>query len=230
MLPNAFTISNTLRFGHRMEYFMEAALRANDFRILAKNLQIIAKKKTLGELDFILETPDNFHIHVEMVYKFYLYDPDRKGSWIEKLVGPNLKDHLSFKLQKLKEHQFPMLQQEETLKLLEQLNIRTNAITQQLFFKAQLFVPVSTRIIDLDKELIAGNFYKQHELALLNQTTYRFYIPEKQDWVCEPYNDAYTLNFDSFYATAQQLLEQQRSFMFWCFTSKKIEKHFACWW
>ena len=83
---------------------------------------------------------------------------------------------------------------------------------------------------DLDKELIAGNFYKQHELALLNQTTYRFYIPEKQDWVCEPYNDAYTLNFDSFYATAQQLLEQQRSFMFWCFTSKKIEKHFACWW
>lgn len=213
-----------------MEYFMEAALRANDFRILAKNLQIIAKKKTLGELDFILETPDNFHIHVEMVYKFYLYDPDRKGSWIEKLVGPNLKDNLSFKVKKLKEHQFPMLQQEETLKLLEQLNISTRAIAQQLVFKAQLFVPVNTTEIDLDKELITGNFYKQHELAILNQTTNRFYIPEKQDWVCEPNNDACTLNFDSFYTTAQQLLGQQRSFMFWCFTSKKTEKHFACWW
>ena len=165
-----------------------------------------------------------------MVYKFYLYDPDRKGSWIEKLVGPNLKDHLSFKVKKLKEHQFPMLQQEETLKLLEQLNISTRAIAQQLVFKAQLFVPVNTTEIDLDKELIAGNFYKQHELALLNQTANRFYIPEKQDWVCEPYDNVRTLNFNSFYTTAQQLLEQQRSFMFWCFTSKKIEKHFACWW
>ena len=103
VLPTAFTISNTLRFGHRMEYFMEAALRANDYTILAKNLQIIAEKRTLGELDFIVETPDNLHIHIEMVYKFYLYDPDRKGSWIEKLVGPNLKDNLSFKVKKLKE-------------------------------------------------------------------------------------------------------------------------------
>jgi len=77
---------------------MEAALTANDYTILAKNLQIIAEKKTLGELDFIVEAPANEFIHIEMVYKFYLYDPDRKGSWIEKLVGPNLKDHLSFKV------------------------------------------------------------------------------------------------------------------------------------
>ena len=76
-LPEAFYMPQNIRLGQRMEYFMEAALKDSDYEILAKNLQIIYQKKTLGEIDFIVKNrSDNSIFQVEMVYKFYLFDPE----------------------------------------------------------------------------------------------------------------------------------------------------------
>jgi uncharacterized protein len=63
--------------GKRIEEFYSLVLeRSSQYNILAQGLQIFQKKITLGELDFILEVPgEEKVIHLEVVYKFYIYDP-----------------------------------------------------------------------------------------------------------------------------------------------------------
>ena len=67
-----------------------------------KNYQIQNKKTTVGELDFILQK-NHSPIHLEVIYKFYLYDDTFGNSEIEHWIGPNRNDNLVKKLTKLKE-------------------------------------------------------------------------------------------------------------------------------
>ncbi|QTD38020.1 DUF1853 family protein [Polaribacter batillariae] len=88
-------MNENLRLGKYVERFVSFQIsQENNIEILAENIQIQQEKRTLGELDCIL-LKDNKPIHLEVIYKFYLYDATTGASEIEHFIGPNRKDSLS---------------------------------------------------------------------------------------------------------------------------------------
>src|SRR5690606_10935595 len=106
-----------------MEGFFRIEIkRSSRYRLLAQNLQIVQEKITIGEIDSIIEhIKTGAKLHIELVYKFYLYDPSIEGE-INKWIGPNRKDNLPQKINKLKEKQLPLLFRRETSRMLSQLD------------------------------------------------------------------------------------------------------------
>lgn len=100
-------------------------------RILAQNLPVRAQGRTLGELDFLVHDPARDQmVHHEIAVKFYMgwtnkervctgqsgNDIGRASGW----YGPDTRDQLSAKLQRLREHQIPMWQSEVGLQCLRE--------------------------------------------------------------------------------------------------------------
>ena len=95
------TIDDSLRLGKYVERLVSFELKQQeDVSVLAENIQIQEGKITLGELDCLL-IKDNKPIHLEIIYKFYLYDASVGNTEIEHFIGPNRKDSLTEKLIKL---------------------------------------------------------------------------------------------------------------------------------
>ena len=67
-------IDSNQRLGKYVERFVSFQLSRNSaIKIISENIQISKDKITLGELDCIL-VKNKKPIHLEIVYKFYLYD------------------------------------------------------------------------------------------------------------------------------------------------------------
>ena len=134
------------RLGKLVEEFVFYQLKQqNSIKWICDNLQIQCGKQTIGEIDTLYYW-NNSIIHLEIAYKFYLYDT--LGNYNRPLaywIGPNRKDSLLYKLEKLKSKQFPLLHNELTKPHLEAYNINPKNVTQQLCFKAQLFLPYHQR-------------------------------------------------------------------------------------
>ncbi|MEO8774087.1 MAG: DUF1853 family protein, partial [Gelidibacter sp.] len=131
-----------LRLGKLVERFVSHQLIADTTRhILAENVQIQEGKRTIGELDVIFMATDG-PIHLEIIYKFYLYDPNEGSNELSRWIGPNRKDCLLQKLDKLKIKQLPLLYHPLTQSMLNDMEIKVHEITQQVLFKAQLFLPL----------------------------------------------------------------------------------------
>ena len=111
--------------GKRMEIFFDHLLKNSEkYEVIGKNLQIFQGKLTLGELDFLIKNMENntFH-HIELVYKFYVYDSSYENE-LERWIGPNRRDSLLQKIEKLNQRQFPILFKPESKKLLSELNLK----------------------------------------------------------------------------------------------------------
>lgn len=235
-LSQDFVMPENIRLGQRMEVFMEDALKKSSYDILAKNLQLIKDKTTLGELDFILKNKKSLAVvHLEMVYKFYLYRPEISGFWWDKLIGPNAKDQLTYKLDKLKQQQFPIALKSYSKLILEEVIGEFEELKQQLCFKAQIYIPINftnAQETESFRECIAGTYYLIDELNLLDIESLRFYIPVKNDWVRMPDDNEVTLDYNDFYKKISAALKEQRSYMFWVkdYNSILVTRHFVTWW
>jgi uncharacterized protein len=86
-------ITSKLTLGSRIERFFEFYIQqSQNYELIKNNIQIINNKQTLGELDFILyDKKAQKYLHVEHVYKFYLYD-DSIINEIDRFIGPNKND------------------------------------------------------------------------------------------------------------------------------------------
>ena len=131
-------IDEKQRLGKYVEQFVFYQLKNSNVDILLENIQIQKEKRTLGELDCIIRD-ENRLIHLELVYKFYLFDETVGSYEIDHFIGPNRKDSLREKLIKLKEKQLPLLYSAECKEQLTYYNFDVNTIEQQVCFKAQLF-------------------------------------------------------------------------------------------
>jgi hypothetical protein len=109
-MVDKLSINQYLRLGNRLErYFSFIIDQTKRYEVLLENYQVIQNKVTLGELDFVLKDIDNQEvIHVELGAKLYLYDPNKKVE-LDRWVGPNRRDNLNKKLDKLKQVQLPLL-------------------------------------------------------------------------------------------------------------------------
>ena len=220
------------RLGHRVEQFVFEELKAiNTCEIVATNLQIIEDKITLGEIDCLLQyepTP----IHLEIIYKFYLYDESVGTSAIEHWIGPNRKDSFIDKLTKLKQKQLPLLQHPFTQNCLTKIGVNTKSIKQQVYFKAQLFVPIKRlkqRFNIINNNCIAGFYVHYNQLSPFKNNT--FYIPSKLDWLVTPHQKVTWLNFQEFEKSLSPYMLKKQAPMCWLkHPNGKMQKFFVVWW
>lgn len=224
-------IDPKLRLGKHIERFVSFQLEQEEnITIIAENIQIQQDKITLGELDCII-TKDTIPIHLEITYKFYVYDNSIGNTEIEHLIGPNNKDSLIKKLIKLKETQLPLIHSNECKHFLKQKDIDSRKIQQQVYFKAQVFIPLKEKVSFkiLNNDCIRGFYIRNNELEIFKEC--RFFIPQKKDWLIEPIAAVNWITFDCFTETSQEYLLRKFSPLCWLKKpSGVLEKFFMLWW
>jgi hypothetical protein len=225
-------INEKLRLGKYIERFVSYQLNnENDIEILCENIQIQKDKITLGELDCIL-LKNNKPIHLEIIYKFYLYDESIGISEIENFIGPNRKDSLIEKLNKLKEKQLPLLYSKECESYLKSINLTSDSIEQRVYFKAQLFIPYTKKEVQLNtinQGCIVGYYITFKNLNLLNDC--KFYIPNKKDWLVIPHQNVSWNMYDDSKILIEEFMEREYSPLCWVKKQNgEIFKIFITWW
>ncbi|WP_147677680.1 DUF1853 family protein [Algibacter pacificus] len=224
-------IDDKLRLGKYIERLVSFELSRNTaVKILAENLQIQNGKTTLGEIDCLL-LKDKKPIHLEVIYKFYVYDASVGTSEIDHFIGPNRKDALVEKLKKLSEKQLPLLYSKHCESYLETFSLKASEITQQVYFKAQLFIPFGERIIlkTLNQDCIVGFYIKKE--SLIEFSNCKFYIPKKIDWIIAPHTQVDWLTYSAFIELSNPILERQFSPLFWLkLPNGELKKCFLVWW
>lgn len=221
--------------GKRIESFYSLVLEKSDtYKILAQGLQIFEDKVTLGELDFLLGTKEGEEvIHLEVVYKFYIYDPALEGE-LNRWIGPNRKDTLLKKLHKLEQKQFPLLFHKETRRELEELGIEGKPVQQQVSFLAHLFLPrkISKKDLPLiNNECIAGTWIHKKDFTREGYGNKEFHIPVKQDWAIDPSCNQTWSSFETIEGQIEGSVARERSPLVWMRSKNgTFERFFVVWW
>ncbi len=220
--------------GKRMESFFEIAIRnSSKYELIASNIQIIKEKRTIGELDFLVFDNERLKpLHIELVYKLYVYDPElspEKNKWI----GPNRRDSFSEKLQKLNSRQFPLLYSQEALSYLDDLNLNSVEIEQQLCFKAQLYLPANSEYHHsglINPDCLTGNWLTLEDFKNSGCKQNLFFSPGKRDWSCDPSSNSEWYSYDDLLDSVQQLFEKKKAPLVWMKTENSIHRFFIVWW
>ena len=226
------TNTKSLRLGKLVERFVLHQLhQERSSLVLAENIQIQNDKLTLGELDCLFNHYEEC-IHLEVVYKFYLYDNTRGHDELSHWIGPNQKDSLLQKLNKLKEKQFPLLYSEYTKPSLEALRLKAEQIKQYTCFKAQLFIPYGQKTPQfktINPKCIKG-FYMRYQ-TLSQFTDCKFYIPKKLDWLKDIQIHINWKTYIEFTEELHHLLNKKKAPLCWVkLPNGETQKWFIIWW
>ena len=218
------------RLGKYIERFVSLQLANTEgITLIAENIQISKDKITLGELDCLFYKNEN-PIHLEVIYKFYLYDPTKQG--LDCWIGPNKKDSLVEKLDKLRQKQLPLLYAKESEKYLKSISLVTTDFLQQVYFKAQLFLPLGknpTINSPINTDCIVGFYCSLYTLTEFKNA--KFFIPSKKDWLITPHTNVDWIVYEKFLEQSRTYLNRQFSPMCWMkTTSGELKKFFLVWW
>lgn len=223
-----------LRLGKQVEKIVSALINSSsNYKIVKENIQIIDGKITIGELDFIAKHVESEIVfHLELVYKFYLYDPNNSEIELEKWIGPNRKDSFIEKYNKLKTKQFPLLYKKQTKSYLTELNI--DELEQKLCFLASLFVPhylYGKHFLLVNQKAIVGYWLSLNDFINVENERYKFYLPNKHEWGMIPKSNE---NWQSFSNIIDHIKEcHTRYFSPLCWVKREdniYEQCFIVWW
>ena len=205
-----------IRLGQRVERFVTAELKQfEDIHVIAENLQIRTEnKQTIGELDVLIKEGAQL-THLEIQFKYYLYDPALGTTEIDHCIGPMRRDTLNQKLAKLKEKQFPMLYAEETKRYLDQLEVKAADFVQKIYFKAQIFLPYGSAITlkTLNPECVYGYYVRYADFEQFAKA--QFYKPKKTDWLLDVSLDVPWVSYEEVLPMMKHYQEEQYAPMLW---------------
>lgn len=227
-------INENLMLGKRVESFFKHYISVQKhYQICVENLQIFQNKITIGELDFIINNSnDHTKHHIELTYKFYLFDPNHSSSEIENWIGPNRNDSLVQKINKLTQKQFPLLYSD----FIEEPFIVThkNEITQHACFLAQLFIPYSHKnhiFENLNTKAINGFYISYTEFLNANLDENEFQLPKKQDWLIQPEDNQKWFPFETVSEELKHAIVKKKSPLLWVKDAKgRTKSLFITWW
>lgn len=236
-LPETFSpvflrkLEKNRRLGQLAEQFVFNQIETSEHtELLAENIQIQKNKNTLGELDALLLF-DGKPIHLEIIYKFYVYDNTLGCLELERWIGPNRNDSLIEKLVKLNKKQLPLLDSIDCKNTLDHINLDQYDFEQRVLFKAQLFVPFEkeAKFEYLNSDCVCGFYIHTEQLKEFTACT--FYIPEKLDWFLEPNDTIEWLAYSNFRNNSDAFLKNNQSPLFWMKSETGVlTKGFLVWW
>jgi len=228
-------LPGNLRLGHQIEHiFRQLIEHSATFSIVLHNLPISKEGQTLGEIDFILRnsTTDKL-IHVELTYKFYLILPEVADP-IRKLIGPNRRDKFSYKVSKIRDRQFGLLDTAEGAEALHQHSIDPSEIEHQCCFKAQLFQPYGSTEVQIgsfNQACIRGYWLNFNDFNTPHFAKALFYMPTKSEWVIEPHEQIGWKGHSEILTEIRQSHLRERAPMLWVKRAEgALEKLFVVWW
>lgn len=222
--------------GKRMEdFFAQYVINFTPEEILVRNEQIIEGKNTVGEIDFLLRHPASEIVsHVEMIFKFYLFDPESGTSELDHFIGPNKRDSLNRKLERLQKRQFPLLFHSATKKLLNSLELHAEDVVQKICFKAAVFLPLFMKEhvpTQINPETLTGYWIKAKEFTPEAYGENLFFIPGKFYWPVDPRVNEVWKPFQIIEEELQVLLKKRFAPLIWMKTpAGNHERLFIVWW
>ncbi len=111
------------RLGRRFELIWGWALgRLPGWQVIAEEIQVQDNKRTLGALDLLAQHHERV-VHLELAVKFYLCRRGQSGKQASDWVGPNKRDRLDLRLDRMRTHQLPMGQRPATHAMLHRLGL-----------------------------------------------------------------------------------------------------------
>lgn len=230
-------IIQKLPLGKRVELFFDALIKSSKrYENVLKNLQIIHNKNTLGELDFIIyDKKELKYIHIEMQYKFYIYD-DSFQNEIDRYIGPNKNDTLVLKLQRLKNKQFPLLFKKESSSYLKDIDL--NNIEQKILYKGNIFIPrhLKNKTIPLINEACICGYYISFKDFINDQSFIKMslFLPHRFDWLSNPSSNDTWKSFSEVKDEIESFIKMKASPLVWSKQIKEnkiiIERFFIIWW
>ncbi|MGB5647944.1 MAG: DUF1853 family protein [Muriicola sp.] len=229
------TLPATMRLGHKIEHiFLNCLEGQTTYQLLAHSMVVRKENRTLGEIDFLLkDNRDQQLVHMELTFKFYLLN-NRLEEPIDQLIGPNRKDNLVAKLEKLRNLQFrlPFLAEgKEQLKLYTR---NTEEIKQEVCFKAQIFTPYQqnpTRLYPVNNHCVVGFWLPFEAFEGAGFKTQEYYVPTKDEWILSPDNTKFWMSHCKVLLALNIHMLQKRSVMVWMKKGESVyEKFFVVWW
>jgi len=233
-LPNdlEFDLPTNLRLGHLVEKIVSELIQASEnYNLCFENIQIIEDKKTIGELDFIIENKaTNELTHLELAYKFYLFDPSISTEPINNWIGPNRNDSLREKLDKLKAKQFPLLYHPCTVAQLNAIDIGT--VSQALCLLVSLFVPYEfkTKLSPVYEKAIKGHYFNLEQFTALHTSEKTYCIPPKKEWGIEPSENENWTAFESIEDQLNTSIAEKQAVLCWQKCNGTYSAFFIVWW
>lgn len=230
--PYTHHYDKPLRLGKLVErYLIHELKNTSHLTLISENHQVQDGTLTLGELDCLFKLK-NYLIHLEIVYKFYLYDESVGETNLEHWIGPNRRDSLVKKLNKLKEKQLPLLHHPITKHWLNTLGYDNETFHQMVCFKAQLFLPYNTFNIDikpLNEACIQGYYITSNQLTEFSGC--KFFIPKKLDWLMNVPTQIDWLSYNHFRTQIQTFLDEKSAPLCWVKQPNgETLKLFVVWW
>jgi len=228
----AFQLPTNLRLGHLVEEVVSKLFQfSTNYKLIDRNIQIIQEKRTIGELDFIIENRTTRELtHIELAYKFYLYDPTISTEYINNWIGPNRNDSLIEKLKKIKTKQFPLLYHESSISKLK--SIKTEHISQELCLLASLYIPFNFKgyIPPIYSNHIKGYYLNLNHFLSQDKTEKTYYLPSKKEWGIDPKVNTNWLDLKSISQKIDACINEKQAPLCWQKFKDTYSSFFIIWW
>lgn len=227
-----FQLPTNVRLGHLAEKIVSELIKSStNYEVLYENIQILEEDKTIGEIDFILQKKNTKQIlHVELAYKFYLFDPSISSETINNWIGPNRNDSLKEKLDKLKTKQFPLLYHTCTKTTVNTVEI--NKISQALCLLVSLYIPYEYKanFNPTYQKAIKGYYLNFETFIQLDNPEKTYYIPTKKEWGMEPAENKNWLDFSEIEKQMSTSMEEKQAVLCWQKQNNTFLSFFIVWW
>lgn len=227
-----FPLPVNLRLGHLVEKIVAELIKSStNYKVLYENSQLIEENKTIGEIDFIIENQVTKQlIHLELAYKFYLFDPNISSEPINNWIGPNRNDSLKEKLEKLKRKQFPLLY--HNLAKSKFNTIALDEVAQALCLLVSLFVPYEYKanFSSVYKKAIKGYYLNVEAFTSLDNSAKTYHLPSKREWGIDPSKNETWTNFKDIAPAINTSIQEKQAPLCWQKYKDAYTAFFIVWW
>jgi len=227
-----FQLPTNIRLGHLVEKIVSELIKSSsNYKVLYENIQVIEGKQTIGEIDFIIEElKTKALIHMELAYKFYLYDPNISSEPINNWIGPNRNDSLKEKLEKLKRKQFPLLYHTRTKSIFNTIEI--DKASQALCLLVSLFIPYEYKssFSPIYETAIKGYYLNFKIFINLDNSAKKYYMPSKKEWGMDPSENEVWTDFNGIEKYIKTSITEKQAPLCWQKYKNLYVEFFIIWW
>jgi len=227
-----FELPTNIRLGHLAEKIVSELIKSSaNYKVLYENVQLIEDKKTIGEIDFIIEEIATSQVtHLELAYKFYLFDPSISEIPINNWIGPNRNDSLREKLEKLKQKQLPLLYHNCAKAKFK--NIEIDKVSQAICLFVSLFIPYEFKgsFSPIYEKAIRGFYFNYETFSSLDNSSKEYHLPPKKEWGMNPSENENWTGFGGVEAFIKTGVQEKQASLCWQKCEDSYLAFFIVWW